>query len=186
MLVTASDDIKNSLIDGGLMFESFSNLDEPNTVTIPNGAKSMTIGFMHAGKIEIDWVKLEEGNNANPFVSNSFEEEKKNCLKFFEKLSTATVNASSSNSGILTVQWNVAKRKVPSVSIIPMSIDSSGREGLKLKSSSGEIITSKHMPSSFTNVTENNLKGYLSGFNGLSTTSTYFLQNEVFVDAEIY
>ena len=187
MVVTASDDIKNSMTDGGLMFESFTkDLDEPKTVTIPSDARTITIGFMHVGKMELDWVKLEEGNKATSFVSNSFDEEKKNCLKFFEKLSPTTFSPSSSTSGTLSVQWNIAKRKIPVISIIPMSIDSSDGEGLKLKSSSGKILTSLNTKLTSQSVTKNNVDGYLSGFNGLSTTNTYFLQNEVYVDAEIY
>ena len=186
MIVTASDDIKNSTFGERLMFESFQNLDEAKTVTIPNNAKSITIAFSYAGDIELDWVKLEEGNKATPFVSNSFEEEKKNCLKFFEKLSTTTFSPSSSTSGNLSAQWSVAKRITPTITIVPTSINSSDGAGLKLKSSSGEIRTSLNTELTSQTVTENNLKGHLSGFNGLSTTSTYFLQNEVFVDAEIY
>ena len=186
MIVSASEDVKNNLLDHRLMYETFTNLDEPKTVTIPNSAKSITIAFSHIGRLELDWVKLEEGDKATPFVSNSFEEEKKNCLKFFEKLSTTTFSPSASTGGTLSAQWNIAKRNIHSISIIPMSINSSGGEGLKLKSSSGKILTSLNIELTSQIITENNLKGYLSGFNGLSTTDTYFLQNEVYVDAEIY
>lgn len=72
-------------------------------------------------KVKVNWMKLECGTNATPFVPRSYAEELAMCMRYFEKGKSAT--SGSSNIGLtggyigVTQRFLVPKRIIPTLTI---------------------------------------------------------------------
>ena len=161
------------------------------TIKIPEGTQNIAIqigaheslGLLNNNaNLYISNVKLELGSVATPFISRSYNEELLDCKRYYEVILPYESNGTSiddSQSNIL-IKWDVEKRRIPTVSIIP------DNGNVILNHYGKRIFTTSQINTTYTIINNEIYLGLLSGFSGLTFGSSYLLGNSVTIDAEIY
>lgn len=135
------------------------------------------------GEAEVEWIKLELGEYATPFVSKSYAEELRDCQRYYEVITYGgSPSGKYSNGAMFTIPYRVEKRiQNPTISFANGTIDNSVNiiDGSNGNSKSDKVMVEQV----FNNNYDANPKFSYSGY---TINDNIIISLKLSVDAEIY